>query len=189
MQLHTGLKQDSCKIIVTLRISVSMFHLKKGLKTQCWKGTHCSHDRTAGVHMPILLRPPLAQAAFWKLASKHCSSATCMQVCNYCHNGRMQSIFTQPLLLNTLLLLEIPIKVKKMSHPFVELSPDNCTLVSDRYPQFSLLWPGLSPSVPPYIQITTLPQKSVWSPSLWNYFFPPPISSTSHTLDLIPART
>lgn len=60
MQLSTALKWDSCKIVNHSQyISVFMLHLKKGLKTQGWKGTYCSHHQLES-EMPVLLRLPLA---------------------------------------------------------------------------------------------------------------------------------
>lgn len=130
MQLSTALNQNSWKIIITPTIFLyPHFTLRKG-KKQCWNGIYLSHHWLES-ETAILLR----------LTSKHCSSATCMQVCNYCHNSRMQSIFTQPPLLSTSVLMEIHIKVMKMSHPFSEFSLHNHMLINDRYPQHFLLCP------------------------------------------------
>lgn len=60
-----------------------------------------------------------------------------------CHNGRTQIILIQQLL-STSLLLEIPTKVMRMSHPFSEIFLDNNMLINDRHSQTLLQRPFFS---------------------------------------------
>lgn len=115
-----------------------MLHLKKWLKTRCWKSTLCSHYWLTQ-EMPILLMLPLAHAAFRRQAPKHYSSATFTCVCNHSHNSKMQC-FHSPL--ECIALSGAAWQSYEDTTHFLS-SLNNCMLISGRYSPSFPLCPGL----------------------------------------------